>query len=102
MRLVGHIRSNSRSQYKSPRSIVRNFPKVITLPTEYPLSGSEVVFLGSKPVQLAFAFPAPGAPASGVLITCVADATMRQSTPAKGTLSPGLTLVRGVLAKSSA
>jgi hypothetical protein len=33
------------------------------------LSGSAVVFFGSKPVQLAFALPAPGAPAIGVLMT---------------------------------
>jgi hypothetical protein len=73
--------------------IVRNRPNVITLPTEWPFSGSPVVFFGWKVAHAAFGVPASGAPFTGFLIGCIPEITTSQSTPANGILSPGFRTV---------
>src|SRR6516165_5151974 len=90
--LLGHISSNSLFQVRSPSCTTLNFPKAITLPTDWAFS----VGSGACALKLAhdgFGTPAPGAPASDVLSTCPADDTMRQSSPATRRTSPGLTTV---------
>src|SRR6516164_175366 len=90
--LLGHINSNSLFQVRSPSCTTLNFPKVITLPTDWAFSvGSGAC--GLKLAHDVFGAPAPGAPASGVLSTCPAEDTMRQSRPETGTMSPGFTTV---------
>src|ERR1700686_1756742 len=96
MGLFGHINSNSLFLVKSPKWIVRNFPNVIRLPTD---CGSSALFSpGLNSEQYGFGLPAPG---SGVLRTCPADATISQSRPATGILSPGFTTVCVALAVSA-
>src|SRR3954465_5401052 len=44
IRFIGHIRSNSLFQVRSPRCTVRNFPNVITLPTDCAFSVGSLSF----------------------------------------------------------
>src|SRR5919198_4883289 len=90
IRFIGHIRSNSLFQVRSPRCTVRNFPNVMTLPTDWAFS------VGSLSLGLWLAHDGLGPPAPGnaVLIASPAEVTMRQSSPAAATLSPGLAIVR--------
>src|SRR5215475_2725222 len=93
IRLVGHIRSNSLFQVRSPRCTVRNFPNVMTLPTDCAFSLGSLSF-GLWLAQDALAAPAPG---SAVLIASPADVTIRQSRPATAMVSPGFAIVRFAL-----
>src|SRR6267142_7058681 len=88
-RLFGHMSSSSLFQVRSPRCTTRNFPNVITLPTDWafsPGSGS----LGLSLLQYGFGAPAPG---SGALMRPPPADTTRQSRPATGILSPALAIV---------
>src|SRR5882762_2603209 len=69
---------NSLFHVRSPRCATRNFPKVMTLPTDIVFSTPPSSFssFGLKSVQYAFGLPAPG---SGVVITSPAELTRRQS-----------------------
>ena len=88
MRFTGHISSNSLFFVRSPRWIVRNFPKVIYVPTD---CGSSALFSPAlKLAQYGFRDPAPG---NGFLITWPADVTIRASNPVMAILSPGFATV---------
>src|SRR5882672_12874438 len=93
IRFIGHIRSNSLFQVRSPRCTVRNFPNVMTLPTDCAFSVGSLSF-GLWLAQDGLAPPAPG---NAVLIASPADVTMRQSRPLTETVSPGFAIVRFAL-----
>jgi len=86
---IGHINSISLSEVKSPKSKIRSFPNVISVPSD---RGFSVTSTGGFAAfaQLAFSFPPPG---SGLSINSPSVVTTRTCIPAIGSTSPGFAVM---------